>query len=123
MKRHNEHRQQKILFAMLREIYLLKDQSHFVIKKFSEVVQQQDEVVRAKQQLYREGDPADYVYIVVRGSFLITKKVVKNATTHQLFDENFDPKTIKVKLKAEDVDLKAAQIKEKLKIKVDRWQL
>jgi CRP-like cAMP-binding protein len=82
MKRHHEKREEKAMIDLLREIHMLKDQSHFIIKKFTEIVERQEKEVTRKQILYAEGAPASYVYIVVKGSFLITKRVTKNGTVH-----------------------------------------
>ena len=54
---------------------------------------------------------------------MISKRVIKNATTQQLFDEDFNPASIKVKLKAQDIELTPSEMKEKLSLKIERWQL
>jgi hypothetical protein len=42
MKRNNEQRQRKQLLNLLREVYLLKDQSHFTLKKFCDAIEKVD---------------------------------------------------------------------------------
>jgi CRP-like cAMP-binding protein len=108
---------------LLREVTLTKDQSHVVLKRFCDAIEKMEKDPQQKHVLYKEGDPANYIYIVLKGSFLISKLVIKNATTQQLFDENFNPASIKVKLKAQDIELKPSEMKEKLSLKFERWQL
>lgn len=70
---------------------MFKDQSFFLIKKITDTVDPDGIEVHHKELLFREGEPANYVYFVVRGNFLIKKKVFGAATTEQLFDEKFNP--------------------------------
>lgn len=108
---------------LLREINLIKDQTHLVLKRFCDSIEKMKNDLQQKHVLFKEGDPANFIYIILKGSFLISKRVMKNATTQQLFDEDFNPASIKVKLKAQDIELKPSEMKEKLSLKIERWQL
>ena len=71
MVRHYEHMMQKRTFLLFKESPLLKDQSHFALKRLAEIIERMEKEVPLKQNLFREGEPANYVYLVVKGSFLV----------------------------------------------------
>jgi CRP-like cAMP-binding protein len=73
---------------MLKEVWVFKDQTNFVLKKLSELIERPPDLIH-KQYLYKEGDLASHVFIVVRGNFLISKKVLQNVASAQLFDPEF----------------------------------
>jgi len=66
---------------LLREINLIKDQTHLVLKRFCDSIEKMKNDLQQKHVLFKEGDPANFIYIILKGSFLISKRVMKNATT------------------------------------------
>jgi|LakMenEpi03Aug12_release.lakeMendotaPanAssembly.Ray.scaffolds.fasta_scaffold2134843_1 hypothetical protein len=51
---------------------------------------------KALDFLYKEKQEANFVYLIVKGNFLVTKKIIKGVSTDLLFDENFDTNSYKV---------------------------
>ena len=51
-----------------------------------------DKEPKALDFLYK----ANFVYLIIKVNFLVTKKIIKSISTDLLFDENFDSTSYKV---------------------------
>ena len=82
-----------------------------------------DKEPKALDFLYKEKQEANFVYLIIKGNFLVTKKIIKSISTDLLFDENFDSTSYKVQVSNSELSLNPLTMKEKLSKKVERWQL
>jgi CRP-like cAMP-binding protein len=69
--------------AFLRTISLLQKFSYTSIKKAVPLFQNEKKVIR-NSYLFKEGQPADKIYIVKSGEFKVTKKITQEVTNEDI---------------------------------------
>ena len=94
----------KTMLNFLREVHLLKDLPYAMLKKGHQIFRPMEREPLLHNFLYKEKEEANFVYLIVKGSFLVLKKVKTNLPTGLLFDENFNQLKSKITITSSNLN-------------------